>query len=379
MNDISKIKEKMLQYEKNLSINACTSKDAIRLKNTTKDIRSEYERDVDKIIHALSYTRYIDKTQVHSDLQNDNISKRMTHVQFVSRAARTICRALELNEDLAEAIALGHDTGHVPFGHVGEKILSDISVKKTGKYFLHNLNSVRVLDVLEKNGNGLNLTLQTLDGIMCHNGELVQSHYKPVKKDFYTLFEEYSKCIKDPKYLKNIKPMTLEGCVVRISDLIGYLGKDIDDAVMLGVIDIKDIPKNITNVLGTKNDEIMNNIIIDVIENSFNKPYIEMSKKMYEAISNLKEFNYENIYSKVNSAKDLQKFKDIFEKLFEVYIKAVETSDLKNDIYTTFLKNMNKNYLMENSNEQKVIDYISGMTDSFIEKQYEKYVMQGEV
>lgn len=370
---MEKISKKMQEYEKRLSKRACFSKNAVRLKSIKKDIRTEFERDIDKIIHALSYTRYIDKTQVHSDLQNDNISKRMTHVQFVSRAARTICRALGLNEDLAEAIALGHDVGHVPFGHVGERILCDISLEKTGNNFLHNLNSVRVLDVLEKNGEGLNLTLQVLDGIMCHNGELVQDKYVPVKKDFYKLFDEYSKCLKDIKYLKKLRSMTLEGCVVRISDLIGYLGKDIEDAIMLDIIKIEDIPSDITRVLGTSNDQIMNNIIMDVIKNSYGREYISMSPEVFNAIVKLKKFNYEKIYDVANTKEDVERYREIFNTLFDVYLDALKENVTSNDIYIAFINNMNKEYLENNSDEQKVIDFISGMTDNYIEKQYEKY------
>lgn len=364
----------MKEYEKGLCPKACTSKEAIRKNGIDKDIRTEFERDVDRIIHALSYTRYIDKTQVHSDLQNDNISRRMTHVQFVSRAARTICRALDLNEDLAEAIALGHDVGHVPFGHVGEKILSDISKSRTGNLFLHNLNSVRVLDILERNGEGLNLTLQVLDGIMCHNGELVQDRYIPDKKDFNKLYFEYNECLKDALYVKKLRPMTLEGCVVRISDLIGYLGKDIDDAVMLGMVKEKDIPFDIREVLGTKNDEIMNNIIMDVIKNSYDKEYISMSKEVYGAVVKLKQFNYEKIYNVANTKDDISRFEKIFNDLFDVYLDALNNKKKDNDIYLVFLNQMNSEYLVKNSNEQKVIDFLSGMTDNYIEKQYEKYV-----
>lgn len=374
MENIQIIEEKMKEYEKGLCPKACTSKEAIRKNGIDKDIRTEFERDVDRIIHALSYTRYIDKTQVHSDLQNDNISRRMTHVQFVSRAARTICRALDLNEDLAEAIALGHDVGHVPFGHVGEKILSDISKSRTGNLFLHNLNSVRVLDILERNGEGLNLTLQVLDGIMCHNGELVQDRYIPDKKDFNKLYFEYNECLKDALYVKKLRPMTLEGCVVRISDLIGYLGKDIDDAVMLGMVKEKDIPFDIREVLGTKNDEIMNNIIMDVIKNSYDKEYISMSKEVYGAVVKLKQFNYEKIYNVANTKDDISRFEKIFNDLFDVYLDALNNKKKDNDIYLVFLNQMNSEYLVKNSNEQKVIDFLSGMTDNYIEKQYEKYV-----
>jgi len=172
----------MLKNELNLSEYASLNEYAIRLKEINSDIRGEYYRDIDKIIYSLSYTRYSDKTQVFSMISNDNISRRMTHVQMVSKIARTLSRALNLNEDLTEAIALGHDIGHVPFGHTGESILNEISLKYDNTYFMHNVESVRELMCLENNGNGVNLTIQVLDGILSHNGEIVNAIYAPRNK-----------------------------------------------------------------------------------------------------------------------------------------------------------------------------------------------------
>ena len=208
------IKEIMLRNENNLNENACRDKDAIRIFDLEEeDIRPNYFRDIDKIIYSLSYTRYIDKTQVFSNKQNDNISKRIIHVQLVSKIARTIGRALSLNEDLIEAIALGHDIGHVPYGHLGERILNEISLRYGEGYFMHNVESVRTLMVLENNGKGKNLTVQTLDGILCHNGEFVQDLYKPVKKTKDDFLRDYKACYMDKSYGKTLIPMTMEGCV----------------------------------------------------------------------------------------------------------------------------------------------------------------------
>lgn len=203
MDNFSEIKKQMQKSEENLTSFACLSSDAIREKSEKEDIRLEFERDVDKIIHSSTYTRYIDKTQVYSDIENDNISRRITHVQFVSRAARTIARALGVNEDLCEAISLGHDVGHTPYGHAGEIILNNISKEKIGKTFAHNLNSVRMFTKIENGGNGCNLTLQVLDGIMCHNGEMLQSKYAPIKKDLTTFKKEYEACLDDEKIIMN--------------------------------------------------------------------------------------------------------------------------------------------------------------------------------
>lgn len=371
---ISNIRKQIARSENILNSYATKNKDAIRLADEEKDIRLDFQRDVDRIIHSHSYTRYIDKTQVYSNLTDDNISRRMTHVQFVSRAARTIARSLGLNEDLCEAIALGHDVGHVPFGHFGESILNNISKRRTGICFAHNLNSFRVYKDVEKRGIGSNLTIQVLDGMMCHNGEMVRAKYSPVKKSVEDVLKEYEECRKDESKISKLIPMTLEGCVVRISDIIGYIGKDIDDARRLEVFDIDTLPKSVRTTLGSTNDEIMHNIIMDVIVESFGKPYIQMSERVFTQVGKLKKFNYENIYYKAIDEKEKKNIIDIFEKLYEVYINALEKEDKSNDIYEVFLKNMNLKYLNNNSNDEKVIDFIASMTDNYIKRQYDKYV-----
>lgn len=374
MKNFDVVKKQMLKTEERLSPFASFSKDAIRLKKEDKGIRLEYERDIDRIVHTLTYTRYIDKTQVYSDVKNDNISRRMTHVQFVSRAARTIARALGLNEDLCEAISLGHDVGHTPFGHTGESILNDISKEKLGQAFAHNLNSVRMFMKIENNGQGCNLSLQVLDGIMCHNGEMVKSRYSPVNKDFRTFETEYKQCLEDEKNIRKLRPMTLEGCIVRISDIIGYIGKDIEDAKRIGIFDDRDIPVDIKDTLGITNSQIMNSIILDIIENSFGKEYITMSSKVYEMLVKLKEFNMKNIYLKANTEDDIKRYSDIFNKLFKVYKNALDTNEKSNNIFEVYLKNMCDEYVKSNKKEQIIIDYMSGMTDRFIENEYERYV-----
>lgn len=371
------LQEQMLNYEKCLGKNACKSKEAVREETNTEDIRPAFARDTDRIIHTLAFTRYLDKTQVYTGEENDNISKRMTHVQFVSRASRTIARALGLNEDLCEAISLGHDIGHTPFGHTGEHILNRIAKQELGYSFAHNLNSVRILRKIENGGKGCNLSLQVLDGIMCHNGEMVKSKYTPNQKDFSSFLEEYEQCLVDETYIKQIRPMTFEGCVVRIADIIGYIGKDIEDAVRLKKFDVAMIPEEIQENLGVTNHDIMNHVILDIIRESYQKPYIQMSEKMYEWLTKLKKFNYEQIYLKANDEAKLKKYEEIFTNLYQVYKKAVQREDRANDIYCLFLDHMNKEY-QEEKTEQKVIDFLAGMTDHFIEKQYEKYVINKE-
>ena len=364
------IKDRMLTYEKYLSPYAAKNSEAVRLEENVSDIRPEFFRDTDRIIHSLSYTRYMDKTQVFTNLENDNISKRIIHVQLVSKIARTIGRALALNEDLIEAIALGHDIGHVPFGHPGEYILNDISLRCEKQYFFHNVESVRDLMVLEENGRGKNLTVQVLDGILCHNGEFLQKEYYPQEKTVEDFLQDYEKCYKE--HVKTLRPMTLEGCVVRISDMIAYLGRDIEDAIRLGLLSKDSIPKSITSVLGKTNKEIVNTIILDIIQNSYDKPYIKMTPKVYTAIRELKEFNYKNIYDKAHTKEMLDHYKDVFESLFTYYLQHL--NDKGCSINSVFLSSMNDKYLKETSDNRKVIDYLAGMTDDYILNEYDKYI-----
>ena len=252
------IYNKMNEHNKYLSDYACKDDEALYLHEQQKDIRTPFFRDIDRIIYSLSFIRYQDKTQVFSYTNHDHVSKRMIHVQLVSKIARTIGRALGLNEDLIEAASLGHDLGHTPFGHQGEYILNELSLKHEEEYFNHNIQSVRNLMVLENYGQGLNITVQVLDAIMCHNGEFALGKYYPKKKTVNEFLSEYEKSYHDQKLLSKLHPMTLEGCVVRVSDLIAYLGRDIDDAVRLNILKREDIPKEITDVLGNTTKEIVN-------------------------------------------------------------------------------------------------------------------------
>lgn len=370
--DLEKIKKEILKREDNLSSYATHSSSAIRLKDEEVDIRPAFFRDVDRIIHNISYTRYIDKTQVFSFRDNDHISHRVVHVQLVSKIARTIGRCLGLNEDLIEAIALGHDIGHVPIGHIGESILNEISKKELNEYFMHNVQSVRTYMNIDNNGNGENLTVQVLDGILCHNGEVLNNIYEPIftktKEDF---LKEYNDCYTVLETSKKIRPMTLEGCVVRISDVIAYIGRDVEDAIQLGVINRSDIPEDVTKVLGNNNREIVNNIILDIIENSYGKPYIKLSESIYEAIDKLKDFNYKNIYAKANDETTLKYYKKAFNILYSKYLSDLEYTKKDSEIYTLFIDNMSGDYISNTSNKRIVIDFIAGMTDNFFIKCYE--------
>ena len=363
------IRKDLLDREEYLSEFACKSKDAILLKEDTRikenESRTAFSKDTDRIIHSLSYTRYIDKTQVYSFIENDHITHRVLHVQLVSKIARTIGKILNLNLDLIEAIALGHDVGHTPFGHTGEKFLNDICIKENIGYFKHNAQSVRALKDIEN----LNITLQTLDGILAHNGEMLQNEYRPKEKTPEQFLEELEESFKEEEYSKKITPMTLEGCVVRICDIIAYIGRDIEDAIIVGSIKREDLPKEITDVVGNDNSTIVDLIIKDIIINSYGKGYISFSKEMYNAILNLKKWNYKNIYKSKEARKNQDIIEQYFYKLFDKYREYLndnntEINDSKNKLYE-FINLRSKEYIESTSKERMIIDYISGQTDSY--------------
>ena len=338
--DLEKVKKNMQIKNNYLSKFACLDSEAYRFREEEDDIRTPFFRDIDRIVYSLSYTRYMDKTQVFSFNDNDNISKRMTHVQMVSKIARTIGRALGLNEDLIEAAALGHDLGHVPFGHAGERILNEIS----------------------------------LDAIMCHNGELELDEYRPCSKSKETFLKEYEMSYKDKDMIKKLVPGTLEGCVVRVSDIVAYIGRDIEDAIRMGIIKKDEIPHEISNVLGLTNREIINKIINDLIDNSLDKGYLKLSNEVFEAIKSLKKFNYKYIYDKANTKEMLELYEKMFKTVFNKCLDDLKKKNKDGHIYTIFLNDMSKEYLNKTSDERKVIDYIAGMTDDFLLSEYNNII-----
>lgn len=366
--------ENMLNHNKILSKYACPDSDAIYLHENKDDFRTPFFRDIDRIIYTLAFVRYSDKTQVFSFKENDHLTKRMIHIQYVAKIARTIGRALGLNEDLIEAVSLGHDLGHTPFGHVGEAILNEISLENNEGYFNHNVHSVRLLMYIENYGKGLNITLQTLDAIMCHNGEFASQMYEVKKKSKEEFLSEYESCYKDKSAIKKLRPMTLEGAVVRISDLIAYLGRDIEDAKRMGLIDFSDIPLSIKENLGTSNREIVNTIVMDIINNSIGKDYIKLSDDVFKSIVELKKFNYENIYYKAYTEEEKDKLKLMLNTLFNKYMKDLENNNTDSNIIKSFLANMSDEYKNNNSNARIVIDYIAGMTDDYTLREYNNYL-----
>ena len=366
--DLEKIHQSLNQREvRTLSRHAAYSSQAVRRRPEDyleRGYRQAFSVDADRILHSLAYTRYIDKTQVFYLIQNDHITHRVLHVQLVSKIARTIGRFLGLNEDLIEAIALAHDIGHTPFGHDGERILAELCHRHGIGNFHHNLQSVQFLDRVERKGRGWNLCLQTLDGIICHDGEIHDQKLEPIShKTFESLENEilYEKENSDTKLI----PMTLEGCVVRMADTISYIGRDLEDAIRLGMIQRSDIPPECVQRLGNTNGTIVYNLVTDVITNSFENNYTAFSHDVSMALQVLKAFNLEHIYLNPKIKNHLGIIRQLFEMLFDQYLNDLKNENLSSVIFTQFLEDISEIYLTNHSHAEIVRDFIAGMTDHY--------------
>ncbi len=369
------LQERIIADRKQGRVNpyACRDEEAIR-RDPSHDKanlwRPAFVRDCEKILHIPYYNRYSDKTQVFSLYKNDDISRRAQHVQLVSRIARNIGQVLGLNLDLIEAISLGHDIGHTPFGHEGERILDDLYFGHTGRHFNHNIHSARVLDTIFP----LNLSLQTLDGIICHNGELEQQEYAPEHYEDFCLFDEkLEKCTLDPKQNKHLVPSTLEACVMRVSDIIAYLGKDRQDAIRLNLI--PDHSDFLGDSIGKTNAEIINNMIVNILENSYGKHYLQMDMAVYQAFSQGKKQNYALIYGNEKiSAVFGSQIRPMMEQLYEKLLQDMKAHDKNSYIYTHHIDYVNEmtrfNHRKTPYEEQEanalVVDYIASMTDDYL-------------
>ena len=370
--DFQELKRRLNDRETQFLVpGAAYSKDAIRRLSEEQidgGHRQNYAVDSDRILHSLAYTRYIDKTQVFYLIENDHITHRVLHVQLVSKISRTIGRFLGLNEDLIEAIALGHDIGHCPFGHDGETYLSEICQKHGIGAYQHNIQSVRFLDRIERKGKGLNLTLQVLDGILCHDGEIHTRALYPEPGKTFKLFDDQirNKSV-DPTL--TLLPMTLEGCVVRMADTISYIGRDIEDAIRLNLISRKQLPRQCVAELGDTNGTIVYNLVSNIISNSLERDAIAFSPSVSEALKELKEFNLKNIYLNPQIKPDPSMIKHLFQVLYESYISDMEKGDESSIIFSEYLNDMSASYLAGTSPPEIARDFIAGMTDQFFLKQ----------
>lgn len=340
-------------------------------KDKANIIRTAFIRDIDKIIHCPYYNRYADKTQVFSFYKNDDITRRGLHVQLVSRIARTIGKALGLNLDLIEAIALGHDIGHTPFGHAGEEFLDELLFEHIGRHFSHNIHSVRVLDKIFP----YNISLQTLNGIAAHDGEMELSEYYPVPLDTFEEFDnQIENCYIDKKNVRKLVPGTLEGCVMRISDIIAYLGKDRQDAEKASILKTDAYEEC---AIGTYNAEIINNLIVNIIENSYGAPYIKMDAEHFEALKKAKSDNYELIYKNDIVKSEMESaVKPMMSQLYEKLLNDLINENKASPIFTHHIAYINKaHYKRETPYEQTepnqiVVDYIASMTDDYFVELY---------
>ena len=338
--------------------------DEIYLQRThphTPDLRDEYFRDQTKIIHSLPFRRLKHKAQVFFAPKNDHICTRIEHVLHVATIAATICRGLnksgnwQLSEDLAYAIGLGHDIGHAPFGHEGERAI-DACLRPNGKRFLHELNSYRVVEHIANYGEGLNLTFAVKDGIICHCGE-----------DFANNALRPGKTPNDLEHItgRTQMPSTYEGCIVRLADKIAYFGRDIEDAIKADLITKDDIPTPVRKEVGTSNGEIINTLTLDLIDHSKDKDCIGFSDDKFNLISQLRDFNYKRIYFNEDMLcrKELvtKCLRDVFD--YEAYAREPQQAARG---FGNYLKSM-KGFYKENPAEIDTViaDYIAGMTDSF--------------
>ena len=359
------------------------------------DIRSEFERDYTRIIHSLAFRRMKHKTQVFFSPTNDHICTRMEHIILVESISNTIAEYLGLNTKLTKAIAISHDIGHSPFGHQGEKILSEISKKDIGKTFWHEKNGLEMVDKIillednKQNLQNLNLTYGVKDGIISHCGEIDENSLKP-RNEYIDLY--------DYNYPNQYKPYTWEGCVVKIADKIAYLGRDIQDAITIGILDrhLKDLrdTMNLSENDAINNTIIINNLIYDLCENSNEKVGLKFSDKSFEFIKKLKDFNYKYIYTDERLQPSRTYFEIVITTIYNTLKKYYKEKELTTKKYPEIIKDFEKWLKMywnceryeicknksifniENEEEfyQAIIYYISGMTDNYAIDTYNKII-----
>lgn len=386
------LKENFNRRESLLSEYASLDGDAIRRASSQKEnslyYRSNYIIDIERILNNPLYNRYADKTQVFSFYKNDDITRRAHHVQLVSRIARNIGAALGLNLELIEAIALGHDIGHTPFGHEGERMLSRL-YNKFNKSFNHNVHSVKILDTITNKDRKHSLCLQTLDGIICHNGEKVHECYEPSKPLCIEEFDErYVACYYDESIIKTMRPFTLEGCVVRVSDVIAYIGKDRQDLFHTKQQHLYN-RLEINEVLGKSNSDFVSRLTANIIKNSIGKNYIGFDTAVYEALDKIRQDNFNVIYKPDGNEKvGMDIAEEMAKKLFEKFYSDILSENRESSVYKHYLDNtiLGWSYNKENKlagkfiqPEDIVIDYMASMTDDYFIEIFEHYFPNDEL
>ncbi|MBE6471723.1 MAG: HD domain-containing protein [Coriobacteriaceae bacterium] len=329
-------------------------------------VRPAFVRDVDRVLNNAFYNRCMDKTQVFPFYQNDDLTRRAFHLQLVSRISRKVAQALRLNVALTEAIALAHDMGHTPFGHGGERMLNDLYRKHAGRCFNHNVHGVRLLrDVAT-----CNLSLQTYNGILCHCGEKAFERYEPAPcESFDALDAMMEHCYQVPGSSQDLRPSTLEGCVVRICDILAYLGKDRQDALKIHVLTPETYPMR-GELVGENNAQIIQNATANIIKNSIDKPYLAMDPEVFESILRIKDNNAANIYHSPQAHEQLDAaIQPMMEQLYERFRADVKAGDESSYIFRHHINNwvmqFNEGYVDKWSPDDIVVDYIASMTDDY--------------
>lgn len=379
------IKDKLASHENALASAATRSSNAIFRYNETersKGPRLNFWRDGDRITHSFSFNRYIDKTQVFSNIEDDRISHRIIHVQFLAKTARFIGRVLDLNEDLIESIAYGHDVGHCPFGHEGEKVLDSACERYGIGHFHHNAQSIVFLDQLESTYKqqpggfpGLNLSLQTLDGILAHNGEIQVREIRPAliegiePGELISCFDKALERIIASHETLNLQPITIEGCIVRFVDTISYIGRDIEDTITLGLITREDIPET---MLGNSNKTIIDVLVKDLIQNTQESGLstVAYSEDVHDALKKVYEFNMNHIYKHPWLRQKIEAIPAQMDTLFEQACVDLDHQNEDSPVYLNHVNLIGRDYLHEHEATPAIIarDFVAGMTDHFFKK-----------
>jgi dGTPase len=365
------------RYEGVLSDKATPCSAAHRMKAEEPDIlRSCFAIDRDRILYSGAYRRYHGKTQVFSftNLFDEEMTNRNLHIAYVSQISRTIGKYLGLNLELIEAIALGHDLGHCPFGHDGELALSKCCVKYGVGHFHHNIESLHIVDRISNKGQGLNLTFQVRDGIISHDGEVHNTQLKP---HLEKTEEDITNFIIQKKAGEKVTwmPATLEGCVVRITDTIAYIGQDIEDAIRYNILKREELPKEVTDYLGSRNSQIIDTLVKSVIANSFDKDYIAFDEETSEFLLMLKKFNYARIYTDDNVKKSNQIIYRTMGILFDKYMDDLEKNNTDSKIFNHFLNHKHPDYKNSFSPAEQVRDFIATMTDRYYNEELKDFLL----
>jgi dGTPase len=373
--------EKQFQREvldtEDLSLSSYATKNSTARRKVpiSHPLRGPFSRDRDHILYSGSFRRYIGKTQViyNAASFDEQLANRSIHTLQVSQIARSIGKVLKLNMDLIEAIALGHDLGHAPFGHDGERILQEICKQYNLNLFFHNIHSLRVVDCLSDANRGMNLTFQVRDGIISHDGEVNEIAVEPNPNKTEKDIQDYIKGKQKGEEVV-IYPTTLEGCLVRITDSISYIGQDFEDAVRIGLIRKDDLPDSVREILGENNSEIINTLVHDVIKQSYGKNEISYSKEVAKHVFQLKTFNLQHIYENKSLKKERTKIRKAFFFLFEHFVQDIKEKKDNSIVFQEWIFNRGedngKRYLNDYSPQEIVVDYLASMTDRYFLNAY---------